>query len=423
MASPSRVRKLLLIGVGIIACITLYQYQGFFGIRGELQASSIAREGTAAGDAGDDDTDSKQFDYCTNNRGVSGNWYVHPTMGRQTFYSNGYRSSKWHRENKHNATAVYEGNMYAWNDTTSFSTHECRPITALTKKDFCDTMQRLEIRRLLLVGDSLMGHQLDSLVSLMGYNACDFNKCRKNAVIVKDSIECTTSKSAFSVRVQYHRENLGANLRESLTNLEGRDDAIDKAQRQQFGPEIPYCVDGKHNQSDAFMSPLHYCPWHKLYNSTMEKTLLLLNQGAHFHSVETYTKSMELFVRDFNTIGHDGDIVVFRNTVPGHARCFDGGVTPITSMTHDAFLDRYYTTNYDWNLFDRYNGIAKSSLTDIRSDVTVHYLNVYNMTVLRPDSHAAANDCLHYTLPGPVDFWNHLLFTNLADMADKLSTS
>jgi len=128
---------------------------------------------------------------------------------------------------------------------------------------------------------------------------------------------------------------------------------------------------------------------------------------------------MEQFVQSFNTLGHPGDIVVFRNTVPGHASCFEhgSGISP-PSMTHETFLERYYTTKYDWNLFDAYNGIAKQSLKNLQGGITVHYLNVYNMTVLRADQHVAATDCLHYMLPGPVDFWNHLLFTNLADVAD-----
>lgn len=133
-----------------------------------------------------------------------------------------------------------------------------------------------------------------------------------------------------------------------------------------------------------------------------------------------------LFVRAFNTIGHKGDVLVFRNTVPGHHRCFEvNGADNLnlflpygTLASHDAFLDRFYTTKYDWNLFDAYNRVAKRNLNDIQRDVYAHYLNVYNMTVLRPDSHVAANDCLHYSLPGPIDFWNHLLFTNLAEIAE-----
>ncbi|KAL7538462.1 hypothetical protein ACHAXR_008572 [Thalassiosira sp. AJA248-18] len=40
------------------------------------------------------------------------------------------------------------------------------------------------------------------------------------------------------------------------------------------------------------------------------------------------------------------------------------------------------------------------------------------MTILRPDGHRTPNkDCLHYLLPGPVDWWNHLLFSNLLELS------
>jgi len=52
------------------------------------------------------------------------------------------------------------------------------------------------------------------------------------------------------------------------------------------------------------------------------------------------------------------------------------------------------------------------------------------MTVLRNDGHLGgeecanepcrenieSNDCFHYFLPGPVDWWNHLLYNNLMDL-------
>ena len=37
------------------------------------------------------------------------------------------------------------------------------------------------------------------------------------------------------------------------------------------------------------------------------------------------------------------------------------------------------------------------------------------------DEHVSEKDCLHYTHPGPIDFWNHLLATNLRDMSNAAS--
>ena len=92
-----------------------------------------------------------------------------------------------------------------------------------------------------------------------------------------------------------------------------------------------------------------------------------IGSSAHFHSVDTFTKSMKLFVSAFNTISHRGDILVFRNTVPGHDRCFDPeGAIPVTQMTHNAFLDRYHTSTI----------VTPKNLNDINDELSVLYLNV-----------------------------------------------
>ena len=55
----------------------------------------------------------------------------------------------------------------------------------------------------------------------------------------------------------------------------------------------------------------------------------------------------------------------------------------------------------------------------------IESLDVLPMTILRRDGHIGdefrpaaipKGDCLHYALPGPVDWWNHLLFNNLNDV-------
>ena len=132
--------------------------------------------------------------------------------------------------------------------------------------------------------------------------------------------------------------------------------------------------------------------------------------------METFSKSFDLFVKQFNSIAHPGDVVIFRSTVPGHHNCFQQKNDTQILPTQDKFLEHYGTTMYDWNLFDAFNLYAKRNFDDLVPAVTSHYLNIYNMKVLRGDQHVEANDCLHYTSPGPVDFWNHLLFANLDDI-------
>jgi len=197
-------------------------------------------------------------DYCLQHRGSNGNWYLNETFGREAFYLMGYRANKWWRtEGKHNGSAVYDGNKYAWNDSTSTIrnekgdspfNHQCAPIQALKLDSFCDTMRRLGIRRILFVGDSLTLGHYESLFGLLHVG--------KKALAPEGMVGCSSSSqnSSFFIQVIFRRESLGPNL--FLTNVTERAGPTD---RQQFGPENEGCggpmVDG-------------YCSWHKMYNAT-----------------------------------------------------------------------------------------------------------------------------------------------------------
>jgi len=228
----------------------------------------------------------------------------------------GYRANKWWRtKGKHNGSAVYGGNKYAWNDSTSTIrnkkgdspfNHQCAPIQALKLDSFCDTMRRLGIRRILFVGDSLTGAHYESLFGLLHVG--------KKESAREGMIGCSSSlqNSSFFIQVIFRRESLGPNL--FLTNVTERAGPTD---RQQFGPEDEGCggpmVDG-------------YCSWHKMYNATpatRQKTLLILNQGAHFHSIGSFTRSMDQFIDLYHSIAHPDDLLFFRSAVPGHKGCFD----------------------------------------------------------------------------------------------------
>lgn len=62
----------------------------------------------------------------------------------------------------------------------------------------------------------------------------------------------------------------------------------------------------------------------------------------------------------------------------------------------------------------------------------IQLLDVFPVTILRPDGHRSApqkcigcptDDCLHYILKGPPDWWNHLLFSNLKTFVGKRAWS
>lgn len=364
------------------------------------------------------DIQADNLEYCTQERGRDGSWYVNKTQALETFYVQGYRSGKWMIDQQklervrkitkrtRKDILVYPGNQYAWKDATE---GQCRPIQPLNHQRFCRLMNTLAIDQLFFVGDSLTLAQLVSFLNLLGYKSSDFIPASRKETRKRDSLECDGNRT---ITIYKKRQNLGPNL--VLTNLTGRKD---RRKRVAFGPEDLYCT-GKEKTA------VEYCPWLEMYNMTdiSKRSLLVVNQGAHFHSLDTFQASYDLFLEGVRKVGRPEDILVFRSTVPGHINCLGSKESPNippTNMTHDLFLKRYATTKYDWNLFDQYNQYAMEKLNQLSGSFSwrPQYLNVYNMTVLRPDQHVDAIDCLHYTHPGPIDYWNHLLFTNLADLA------
>jgi hypothetical protein len=120
------------------------------------------------------------------------------------------------------------------------------------------------------------------------------------------------------------------------------------------------------------------------------------------------------------------DVAFFRSTSAGHHDCFNNSRYPSAPLsTFHQYLEYGETTRYSWNLFKFYNQYAENRLKQRQGRNNVfplRYLNIFNMTALRNDGHKAANDCLHYELPAVVDWWNHLLYTNLLDIAASETT-
>jgi len=67
---------------------------------------------------------------------------------------------------------------------------------------------------------------------------------------------------------------------------------------------------------------------------------------------------------------------------------------------------------YRWSLIsDTQNKILKDLVTQPKfADRPLILMDVDSVTALRANSHASANDCLHYSRPGPAAYWvEHLI--------------
>lgn len=152
-------------------------------------------------------------------------------------------------------------------------------------------------------------------------------------------------------------------------------------------------------------------------------TLLIANVGTHVHDLDLYRKYLSDFFGLMDQNRQDKDLVMFRTTVPGHENCQDPNVKPLKS--YDEYLEKHFIADFkSYHLMPTYNRMAEEQVRERHAD-NLRILDVLPMTILRPDGHTSGpqkcstckqNDCLHYMLPGPTDWWNHLMYSNLVNL-------
>ena len=149
-------------------------------------------------------------------------------------------------------------------------------------------------------------------------------------------------------------------------------------------------------------------------------SILVANAGAHFHNIALFQEMLNKFVgflkeRNDTAQRKNNNIVFFRATSPGHKDCMNPrAASPL--QTFEEFDRDFQTDKYYWNLFPKFNDYAREHSLGRQY---YHFLNIYNMTALRPDGHVNSGDCLHYQLPSVIDWWNHLFFSSLIDIAES----
>jgi hypothetical protein len=293
------------------------------------------------------------------------------------------------------STPYYPPSTYRWQDrkididhnknngNSEISSTSCQ-TQVCTRHGFCQELERLGVTRVFMVGDSLTGLQTTSLRYLL-------NETDPLSRKPRTTIACSQQ---FSFRLQFVRND---KLRTSTKSGQ--------------------CVGGICNSwTDKYLSN-----WNNNNNNNnstattttnAQRTLFIANFGPHIHEKITFQLRMQDF---FNWmvqhLSDSTDIIVFRTSVPGHYQC--------TRDAHPLANDTQFflgNDHYDWNKMQSYNEFA-IELLESANHPNWHILDVFPMTILRPDGHLdPPRDCLHYHLPGPPDWWNHLLYSQLQDL-------
>jgi hypothetical protein len=378
----------------------------------------------------------QQAEYCLQNRGTQGHWVLdwdyaaahqYPTFG--TFPRSMIANQRFQSKNNENEYPYLPATAYRWQedtytpdtDTSASDDQSPRPTCStplLTADGFCRVAAALNVTRVYTAGDSLQEAFASSFRALLGFPKWASIQFIKKPLFLHCNITANTNWTVIHIyrRVQTANTDFEAFFRDATLRETRRDFLVD---REGGG-----------------------------------RTLIVVNVGAHVHSVANFTTSFKnlLSTVDSGDLLSAEDLVFFRNSVPGHANCWPRGIRrdtywrdSVKDVLRDAPYHNYseyqlslsspYKSNspenddpYDWNLLEEYNAYAARRLqerrqaqqqeatTVVRTPV-VRLLNIWNATILRKDGHVGFDDCLHYNLPGPTDWWVHLWYAALQDLA------
>jgi hypothetical protein len=272
---------------------------------------------------------------------------------------------------------------WTWHDYSE----NCQVDYTASAKEWCHVLQSLHVTRILYFGDSLQQAMGKALLNQLGsQHVCVLPKPSSTTNLYE--LYCGDD---FHVDVLLAKEGGGHGNRSS-------------PQRLDF----------------VFSNETHDFVTSNAHGST----LLVMNIGAHYHTLQEYKEDLDILLQTIDNFKRRNDTVFFRTTVPGHKGCQPNNprrfnwTRGVRTVPLKRFQDYTLTTQYAWNLFFEYNTFTKDKILQ-QEQTTVRLLDVVNMTILRQDGHVGGADCLHYVSPGPIDWWNHLLYTLLKELAAR----
>ena len=318
---------------------------------------------------------------------------------------------------------------YRWKERT-FPTCD---LQIMTLDGLCTAMADTDMERIFILGDSLAMNMAQSLWKLLGHedNPSEFGTRDPNW---DREVDCGPDFDGFTFTISYGRN----------------DQLLENDRPVDIGRGLRNCF--------------AYCyPWTERYASFPGNTVLVLNTGAHYQSHHEFQYTTRQVLKTIDEIGRKKDVVLWRSSTPGHRECDSPGLNPLES--YDEYSPAV-TDEFSWDKFVGYNDYV-SKVLDLRAredkrgyDIQpkpkpkigpdgipqpppppppptrtrIELLDVYPMTVLRPDGHVSGEecggetnscaaggvkDCLHFFLPGPLDWWSHAMYSHLLDMARR----
>jgi len=280
-------------------------------------------------------------------------------------------------------------------------------VDPMTPEVVCNVLDELGADRIAFYGDSLTESQFQSFVNMMGPD-----NTRK--------IESTTDRDVS--------DEIGLVCRRNKTGHEDETDddvIVPIFYQRSMGEAAHKQVESAYDFSEELNS---------FINQSEKRMLGVFNIGAHYHNETLYQEDLSKMLDLISAFDRNQDLYFFRTTSPGHAYCeprkpwdmdwTKGVETEPFSSIDEMRWDNVVARRWNWEKFQYHNKHTKDIMEEKHRTgkiPMVHIFDVYNMTALRSDGHRGGTDCLHYAYPGPIDWWNHFLFTYLKELSRVLS--
>ncbi|BDA42957.1 probable protein trichome birefringence-like 10 [Coccomyxa sp. Obi] len=283
-----------------------------------------------------------------------------------------------------------ESALWRWRPN-SCSLFDFRPMSS-ERHTLGALLKKLGPRKIILVGDSLTLEQYLSLEGLLGSEIVD---AQSESVHINGEPHAAQAASFITrsgLQVSYTRSDFLVN--KDTMELDLPDPKTDPL-------DIPH-------YTMTNMSHLGCCsnPWTHLLDSP--SSYLVLSTSAHWWSrrgtgPEQHAAAVQSVLRHLVS-NFKGEKVFVRVSVAGHPQCqLAQGPYSDVLYQHEAYW-------HNWGEFKAHNDAWRHGIAAL-NDSRFVFVDVEPMTRVRPDGHLrpGAPDCLHYCLPGVIDYWTLLL--------------
>ena len=392
---------------------------------------------------------------CINRLGKNGTWvrdwefarsfgqYQEPRVAPLGFEGNGTYSKFQPSED---APYPWE-TSWKWKDSSSSSSSSsmCDDMDyRMSVESMCELLDDLRVNRIFMMGDSMTLAQFKSLVNRLGPSRSVVSTSSSKQYIKIGIVNFTQRDPSLKAKANLFRATLKCPPPSSATitksdNSPQTTRSVDlmflrqsgrkgiKDNEMAFEDEVTNFLNANTNATTTSTDDVTSMQDTSTKGvRKMNRLIAVFNLGAHIHGLNAFQKTFSMTWKWFNRFRLEqdenpgnNDIWFYRTTPSGHGWCeprdpstfnYTKGLRIYPFSSYEEFIP---VNKNSWHLFDAYNKYAIMKIQTSSFNKSTMLLDVVFMTLLRPDGHTGGFDCLHYTQPGPLDWWNHMLYTQL----------